>query len=181
MQADWAGPAGPSGRTSGDPAYPADRVARKQRPGRAGESGGPHGSGQPDSYPRYLRTLIDAQNKPKDMELNTSHLRNIWIRTRVISIGKHKRSDSGVCEINDARHISFQTSLATSRALDFNVVGMRAPRVYIKRHLFRTPEHSPSCPTTATLTSGGRGSACGPFPSGVIYFANTGSPKRGLE
>ena len=77
--------------------------------------------------------------------------------TPPIFIGKHTRSHSGVSEINDARHILSQTWPVTSRTLDFNVVGMRALRVYIKRHLFRSPEHSPSCPTTATLISGGRG------------------------
>ena len=120
------------------------------------------------------QALINSKKIPKFMHVHTSGAPPIFI-------GKHTRSHSGVSEINDARHILSQTWTVTSRTLDFNVVGMRALRVYIKRHLFRSPEHSPSCPTTATLTSGGRGFTSDLFSSGVIFFANTGIPKRGLE
>ena len=118
--------------------------------------------------------MINSKKIPKVMNVHTSG-------TPPIFIGKHSRSDSGVSEINNAWHILSQTWQVTSRTLDFNVVGMRALRVDIKRHLFRSPEHSPSCPTTATLTSGGRGFTADLFSSGVIFFANTGIPKRGPE
>ena len=93
---------------------------------------------------------------------------------------KRQISDSGVGEKNDARHISTQAAHGDSRALDFNVVQVSVTRIYQKRHLFRPPGTLVSLRQTATLKSGARGADSSQVQSGVIFFANTGTPKRVL-
>ena len=97
-----------------------------------------------------------------------------------IFLEKQPQIDSGVCEKNDARQFSSRTALGASRALDFNVVMGRTPRIDTKRHFFRTSVHSPFSLLSATMKSGARGAPAPYFRLGVIFFANTGIKKRGV-
>ena len=105
--------------------------------------------------------------------------------TQRFSIQKTHFSGTGVCEINDAGHMSWQTAFWASRALDFNVERARAQEVYITRHFFRRRDHPPNLHETSfswrdgrltfsfkklNIDIGGKGDASDPFSLRRHFF-----------